>query len=359
MSERVHPSYLFFLMYMTQSGVIIFSLPRIIAETFGTNGWLAIPIISMVVIFLLVLFDFIYQWSNDQSIYTIIEKMLPISMYKILYILLSLFWTVFAFTIAKKYVFIVKSLYYPLTSIHWLMFIMVILIYFFVTSTIDSIFRITTFLFFLSSTWMILLIFLVIPELELIQFTTFIFQSQGDFLRGSIEIYSAFLGFEMIIFFLHHVQKSSKTMKYIYLGQLFSTFVYLIVTIFNYGFTSFEQLKYQSYPFIDFFRYIQLPFIERLDGLYFMFFLMKIIVTATVYLYVSIEILKRSFQLSRPFYIPILLCVIGFICIYPLNTKYDIDVLLSKMVYVQTVISIILPAILILYLSVKRRKTDV
>ncbi|WP_235820572.1 GerAB/ArcD/ProY family transporter [Halalkalibacter krulwichiae] len=343
---------------MTQSGIIIFSLPRITAETFGTNGWLAIPIVSLGVVFLISLYGCVYRWSNDKSLYSIIEEMLPKYSYKILYIFFSLFWTILAFTLTKNYVFLVKSLYYPLTNIHWLMLIMTMLIYFFVTSQISSIFKATVILFFLTA-WMVLLPLGLLPDFELVRLTSFIFAFRSNLLEGSIQVYSAFLGFEIIFFFLHYVQRSAKTMKYIYLGHLYTTLVYLIVTFISYGFTSFEHLITQSYPLIDLFRYIELPFIERLDGLYFMFFLMKIIVTATLYLFVSIEMFQRSIQSIKASYIPVLLCVIGFIGTYPLFTKYDIDFWLSNIVYVQTVISIILPVILILYLHVKRRKDDV
>ncbi|GAE36164.1 GerAB/ArcD/ProY family transporter [Halalkalibacter akibai] len=356
MSERFHPIFFFFLVYMTQSGLILFSLPRVTAETFGTNGWLAILIIAMAVFVILFVIHFIYNWSHGISIYTLIEEMLPKQLYNMVYILLSLFWTLLAFMIAKKYAYLVKFLYYPLTNIHLLMLIITILIYYLVTSGIQSIVRMTTFLFFLTI-WMVLMLVFFIPEFEFVRLTSYIFQYKGDLLTGSLEIYSAFLGFELMMFFWHHAEKSPKVMKYIYLGNLYTTFIYLAVTLLCYGTNSFEQLTHTVYPLIHLLRYLQLPFIERLDSLYFLFFLMKILVTSTMYLYVSIQMLSRVNKSIQPYYIPIVLAVIGFCSTYPFVTRFEIDYWLTNMAFVQTLISIALPLFLFTYLLSKRRKS--
>ena len=74
MAEKLSPFHITILVYMTQSGIIIFTLPRQLAEHFGTNGWLfLVPcfVISSLNIYLISL---VYHMGKGRSIFLILEQ---------------------------------------------------------------------------------------------------------------------------------------------------------------------------------------------------------------------------------------------------------------------------------------------
>jgi hypothetical protein len=48
MKEKLYPVHIAILVYMIQTGVVVFSLPRIMAEAFGYNGWLMVPVFTLI-----------------------------------------------------------------------------------------------------------------------------------------------------------------------------------------------------------------------------------------------------------------------------------------------------------------------
>ncbi|MFD2875707.1 hypothetical protein ACFTAO_06585 [Paenibacillus rhizoplanae] len=87
---------------MTQSGIIIFTLPRQLAEHFGTNGWLfLVPcfVISSLNIYLISL---VYHMGKGRSIFLILEQSISKVLLYPLYIGLASVWLIFGCMIGKK-----------------------------------------------------------------------------------------------------------------------------------------------------------------------------------------------------------------------------------------------------------------
>ena len=152
-NEKFKPFYLFFITYMTQMGIVFFSLPNIIANHFGYNGWIMIIPISVVVLIHIGLIATIYSFNKGESIFQTIEslnskaKMILMP----LYISLSIFWSILSVTIAKHYVHVLKFLYFPQSDIQWFVLLTLILTFYLVTRGIITIAHISTIFFFLSA----------------------------------------------------------------------------------------------------------------------------------------------------------------------------------------------------------------
>ena len=95
---------------MTQMGIVFFSLPNIIADHFGYNGWIMIIPISVVVLIHIGLIAKIYSFNKGESIFETIESLNSKAkmILMLLYISLSIFWSILAVTIAKHYAHVMK-----------------------------------------------------------------------------------------------------------------------------------------------------------------------------------------------------------------------------------------------------------
>jgi len=354
-NETFKPFYLFFITYMTQMGIVFFSLPNSIATHFGYNGWIMIIPISVVVCIQIGLIAIIYRFNKGESIFQTIEslnskaKMIVMP----LYISLSIFWSILSVTIAKHYVHVMKFLYFPQTDMQWFVLLTLILTFYLVTRGIITIVHITTIFFFLSAP-IIFLLFYFVPDFSFLQFSTFLFNENTDFYGGIIEVYTAFLGFEVILFMFPYISKEKSGFKYVFWGHLYTSFVYLIVTIFCYGFNSIQQLTRQVYPVVTLMKYIEFEFIERLDSIIFILFYLKVLITITMYVWISLITLKRVVKWSDNLIVFVLLAV-GYLATLPFVTKKESISLLSALTNVQLFISVILPLLLLMIIFKKRR----
>ena len=354
-NEKFKPLYLFFITYMTQTGIVLFSLPNIIANHFGYNGWIMIIAISVVVLIHIGLIAIIYSFNKGESIFQAIEsfnskaKMILMP----LYISLSIFWSILSVTIAKHYVHVMKFLYFPQTDVQWFVLLTLIVTFYLVTRGIVTIAHICTIFFFLSAPIILLLIYFV-PDFSFLQFSTFLFNENKDFYGGIIELYTAFLGFEVILFMFPYISKEKSGFKYVFWGHFYTSFVYLIVTLFCYGFNSIHQLTRQVYPVINLIKYIEFDFIERLDSIIFILFYLKILITITMYVWISLVTLKRVVKWSDNLIVFVLLTV-GYLSTLAFLTKKESVFLLSALTKVQLLISVFLPLILLIIIFNKRR----
>lgn len=358
-TEKFKPFYLFFITYMTQTGIVLFMLPNMVANYFGYNGWLMIIPISVFAMIQIGLIAGIYYFNKGSSIFQTIEtsfsKVNIIA--KPLYLCLSIFWSVLSITVAKQYVHVMKFLYFPQTNIQWFVLLTLILTYYLVTSGIVTIAHVSTLFFFLSAPMIFLLIYFV-PDFSFLQFSTFVFNEHNDFYGGMIELYTAFLGFEVTLFMFPYIKKEKKVFKYVFWGHLYTTLIYLSVTIFCYGFNSFQQLNYQVYPVINLFQYIEFDFIERLDSGLFILFYLKLIITITMYIWISLVTFKRVVMWSAQ-RSAFALLVVGYLVTLPFVTKNELTSLLSLLAKVQILISIFLPLLVLTIIFLKRRRKHV
>lgn len=354
-NEKFKPFYLFFITYMTQMGIVFFSLPNIIADHFGYNGWIMIIPISVVVLIHIGLIAKIYSFNKGESIFETIESLNSKAkmILMLLYISLSIFWSILAVTIAKHYAHVMKFLYFPYTDIQWFVLLTLILAFYLVTRGIITIVHITTIFFFLSAP-IIFLLFYFVPDFSFLQFSTFLFNENKDFYGGIIELYTAFLGFEVILFMFPYISKEKSGFKYVFWAHLYTSFVYLIVTIFSYGFNSIQQLTRQVYPVVTLMKYIEFEFIEQLDSIIFILFYLKVLITITMYVWISLVTLKRVVKWSDNLIVFVLL-IVGYLSTLPFVTKKESIILLSALTKVQLFLSVFLPLLLLMIIFKKRR----
>lgn len=79
MKEKLSQFHSAILIYMIQTGVYVFSITQIEAQYFGTNGWLIVIPIAILICLNIYMMYGVYRLSNGQSIYEILEKAFPSS----------------------------------------------------------------------------------------------------------------------------------------------------------------------------------------------------------------------------------------------------------------------------------------
>lgn len=355
MQEKLHPYHIAILTYMIQSGVVLISLPSQLASSFGTNGWIAVFLYSLIASFNIYLISLVYRLGKGRSILQIMEGSLPKFMVYPIYAFLVVLWALLGCLVAKQFVLILQLISFPTTNPMIVKILLDVLVYFLVIKGIYNITKAST-LFFYVTVWMVFMLSYQFSEFEWARLTTFIFQGGQNRLLGGIDAFTAFLGYELFLLFFPYIDPKTKWVKAVYIGNLYTTFVYFLVSFISFGFFSFEQLKSMKLPLLDAFAYIELPFVERMENLMFAFLMLKILITTVLYFWAAQEIIVRIVPQVKTKAISFILVLITYFISFLPTLLREVKEWLKILARVEIVVAFSLPVFLIILLLIGKKK---
>jgi spore germination protein (amino acid permease) len=353
MKERLHPLQLSILIMMSQNGLVLYSLPRITAEYFGTNGWLSIIFIFVLVNINLMMIAIIYKLGKGKSIFKIIEASVPKWVMVPIYLFIIGVWIGIASMIMREYIFIFKMMFSPALPVSLFIILFTYLCFQLLRGGIYKIAKASVVLFCFVEL-MILLVPYLFPEFDFARYTTFFFKGETDYIKGSLQVYSAFLGIEVSILFFPMVEK--KWTKALFIGNFISMVIYFTILFLSYGFFSFDQILNDKYPVMTMFEYTEVPFLTRAENLCFSVFAFKVLTTIVIYYWGAQQILGNIFKSIKPIVWIFIILASGFIIALVPDTLVDVEKWSKWLSYCAIGIAWALPIFVLCILLIQIRK---
>lgn len=355
--EKLAPFHVTVLIYMTQSGVIVFSLTQLEAYFIGTNGWLVALLFSIVVVFNLLLIGLVYRLGKGRSIFEILEQSIPQFILIPLYLSLAVLWAIIGCLVAKEYVLIFQMVAFPTTNPMVFKIIVDILAYFLLIKGIYNISKAAT-VFFWLSVWMNLLLFYFFWDFKWSRLTPFLFQEGHLEFKGLVGIYAAFIGYELTLLLFEYSDSKTKLIRSAILGNTILTVSYLCVGLVTFGFFSFEQLQQILLPLLDLMAYIKLPFVERVENLLYGVFLFAMIATLVMYMWSASEASERVFRQSTPKVRGFILLSFSILFSFLPETLTTVKAWLNIFAMIETGVAWGLPVLLLTLLAIQKGHGD-
>jgi spore germination protein (amino acid permease) len=352
--EKLNRFHIALMVFNTQSGAVLFTLPRLTAHDFGTNGWLMILPMFVLVTLNIMLISAVYRMGRGQSIFDILSASLPRFLLIPLYVLLWGLFSMFGCLVIKQYALIYQMLIFPATSDLILKTFVDVLVVLYITKGIYTMSKANV-IFSLLLLLQIPLIVLFVHEFDLSRFTPFWLKEGADMYEGLNNLYGAFLGYELCLFLFPYAEKNKKWLKYIHLGNGITMFVYLLVSIMAYGFFGHHALVHSSFPILDMYAYLRFPFIERIQNFLFSLFLFSIVQTAGMYYWAGQEALAQVFP-QIPWKVIVFVSMVATILVGMIpKTLIVVESWSSYFTFVQIGVAFGLPLLLIVLLLMQRR----
>ncbi|MCP3741009.1 spore germination protein [Rossellomorea sp. BNER] len=327
---------------MIQSGVMLFSLPNMLASTFGTNGWIGILILSFIAIINISMIALVVKFANGKDLFQIYESVFPKILIYPFYVLLAFQWGILGIFVTNKFILLLKMLYFPTVSTYIFTFMLLILTFFLVKGGIYHIGKATVIFFYITIGTVLLLAF-HLKEFSFVRMTPFIFKEGKDFLTGTLDLFIAFLGYEVFILMIPYVEASKKWVKYVIFGNLFTTLVYGSVCFISFGFFSFKQLSTDLFPVLTLLEYTKFPFVERIENLIFTLFAMKVLITVVMYYWSSVTCMNRIFPSFKIGVLIFAILVLTFFIGLPASVMSEVDLWLKYLGYIEIGLAFGLP----------------
>jgi voltage-gated potassium channel Kch len=355
MKEKLSPFQASILIYLMQSGVTLFSLPRLVAEAFGTNGWIGLIIISFIVNINLVLIWFVFKISKGKSMFEIIAIFpkwitLPFCLF------IAVVWMLLGIMVMVKFSMILKVLFYQNVSLIYFLTMGYILMYLLLKKDLYQIAKSTVVIFYFT-VWTVFLLAFHLPEFSFIRLTPFIFKGETDMWKGGLSIFTALLGYELSILFVHMIER--KQLRSLIAGNSITLLIYFGVTFVSFGFFSFEQLLREMYPVVTLLGYISFPVLERVENFTFSIFGLKVLMTTVMYLWGSKELIQYQFKTIKSTFLLIGILIICFFLSFIPKVIKDVEQWLTYITYAATAIAFLLPILLlitVLFTKILNRK---
>jgi spore germination protein (amino acid permease) len=339
---------------MIQSGVILFALPRLTAEAFGTNGWISIIIFYMIVNLNLILIWLVFKVGEGRSMLEIMSHLPKWSTLPLVLILAGV-WVALGSLVMVKFIFLLKMLFFPNISKLLVLLMGLMLSIPLIRKGIYQIAKSTTVLFYFT-VWTVFLLIFHFQDFSFVRLTPFIFQGEKDLLKGGFGVFTALLGYELSILFLHYLE--NKKLRSLILGNTITSLIYFGVCFISYGFFSFDMLLQDMYPVVTLLEYISFPVLERVENLIFSLFGLKVLVTTVMYLWSAKEVLEFQFQNVKSNYITVSILVVSTIIAGFPEIMREADTWLTFLAYAATAIAFLLPLFLLVILFFIKRKKD-
>ncbi|MFF2888750.1 GerAB/ArcD/ProY family transporter [Paenibacillus sp. NPDC057967] len=353
MKEKLFPFHVALLIYMIQSGVVIFSIPRLLAQSFGYNGWASVIIFLGISSFAIYLISRVYRLGQGRSIFEILEQAIPKFILYPIYTFLVALWSLLGCMVAKQYVIIFQMIAFPSTHPMFFKALIDILSFILVVGGVYTIAKAST-SFFWMIIWMTLLLFFYFEDFEWARLTTFFFRGDTDMVMGSLDIYNAFLGFELALLLFPYVEKKGKFMKAVYAGNIITSLTYLFFSFICFGFYSFGQLTKMKYPLLELLSFIRLPFVERIENLLFGFFLFPALITIVMYMWAAVEVAKRMVPKVNVKWHAVVIFGLLYAVSWIPDVIGEVEQWLQYLGYVETSVTFGLPLLLIVILWAKK-----
>jgi spore germination protein (amino acid permease) len=344
MKEKLSPFQASILIYLIQSGVTLFSLPRLVAEAFGTNGWIGLIIISIIVNMNLFLIWLVFKISKGKSMLEIIS-IFPKWITLPIFLFIAGVWLLLGVFVMVKFCMILRVLFFGNVSLIYLLSMAYILTYMLLKMDLYQIAKSTVVLFYFTI-WTVFLLAFHLPEFSFIRLTPFIFKGDTDMLKGGVNIFTALLGYELSILFIHMIER--KQLKSLIAGNSITSIIYFGVTFVSYGFFSFEQLLREMYPVVTLLGYISFPVLERVENFTFSVFGLKVLMTTVMYLWGTKELLQYQFKKIKSTILLIGILIISFFVSFIPKVIKDVEQWLTYITYACTAIAFLLPIFLLI-----------
>jgi spore germination protein (amino acid permease) len=357
LKEKLNAYHIALLIYMIECNVIMLSLPRIVAENLGTNGWVGFLMLFVISLGNLFLYSILYRMSDGLSVFEIVEKSVSKWAAYPIYIGLALLWVTLGSFIGKQYILVYQSIAFSTTHPMLLYSLYAIMLYFLLIKGIYNIAKAVT-IFSYFTIIIALFTFYYFDEWKIIRFTPFLFKggTTSFSIIGCLEIYAAFVGYELCMFLFPYVERNRKWFKGVYFGHSMMGFFYLASLLIAMGFYSIRQLQTLTYPVINLLGYIEMTFINRVENLILTLFLYMNLVSTCMFCWAALLALQRIFRKAKPQVLALVIVAMSLgIASYPRIIR-DSERYLRMSVYTEIAFAFTAPVILILLLILQKRK---
>lgn len=253
-----------FLINGAQVGTGILSLPRQLAETSGTDGWMSIIIAWIINCLAGCLILLTLRKYPDCALPDLFERLFGKWFGKLLLLPLIAYFAFYGWVILINSMLYIKAWFLTRTPGYIIVLLFAIPSYFVVRNRLRIQARYAEFVGYMT---MWLLVFLLIPlgDAHWIHLLPFFKEGWGPVMQGVTKTFFAFAGIEILFFIYPFLKKKQYAVHGFLIANTMTMLLYLFVTIVCFVFFSPDGITSLNQPVLSLLKTIEFRFLERFD----------------------------------------------------------------------------------------------
>lgn len=280
------------LIYKAQIGLNLLWIPRLLLKEADTDGWILLILACIVAILMGGIMIIIMRVHPDLNLYDLLQRYLG----KWLGNGVILFWIVYGWSISTvtflTTLYLINVWILPNTSIYFTAILLLIPIYMVIHHGIPMMARYAEFVFIVLFFVPLLMLFSM-RDVEWNQLLPILKQGWEPILSGIQTVIPVFFGFELAFFWYPFLKKKGKAFQGMLVANLLTLFVLLITTLVSFITFSPEEIIQMVWPTVNLLKFIQFPFLERLEVIVLSLYIYVLLATVIPYLYIALVGLKK------------------------------------------------------------------
>lgn len=352
-SSKVDPFLVFYLIHTAQVGVGVLGFQRTILKTVGFDAWMTVLLTGILLHPIIWMMYRILKNGNGDLIdihHDLFGKWIGkvSSVFVLIYFLLA------STTILRTYIEVIQVWMFPHISTWIFTLVFIILIYYVVSGG----FKTVTGISFLAFLMTIPMFYFLVYPLEFANFGNLLPVMRvevTDLVISVKDMVISLLGLELLLLYYPFIKHGEKSQKWAHYGLLFTTIIYLAITVISFSFYSEEQLSKTIWPTLSLFKVAEMPFVERVEYFGVSLWLFMILPNVVLYVWAGSRISKKVFHISQRKSLLIILTFL-FLVIPLIKGRMEINKLSEMISYIGlSIVLAYIPFLFVLQWLIKRR----
>lgn len=273
-----------FIIHGCQVGTGMFSLPNVLAEKAGTDGWISLLFAwGINVIAGMIIVAVFKRYPND-TLADLLVRLFGKFIGKVLIIPFIFYLTFFAWTILSATMLFIKQWFLPLTPDYIVMILLTIPGYFIIGKSLRVLGRYCELVFYMII-WMFFFLVFPLKDSHWIHLLPIIKEGWIPILKGVPSAGYSSLGFEVIFFLYPFLQKKHLAFRGIVIANTLTFAIYLEVTLICFAFFSPDGITSYNQPLFNLLKSIEFHFLERFDMIFLALYLFVVSTTWLPYMF--------------------------------------------------------------------------
>ena len=349
---RISHYLVFYMINAVQIATGILGFQRYISIHAGYDGWIAVILAGILFhILIWIMYKMLNRSKGD--LISIHQELFGKWLGGALSIFFTFYFSLQAISILSSFAMIYRVWMFPDLSNWEFAFIYLILVYYAVSKGFRVIAGVCFFGVVLPSFLMITYIppFFYGDFRHLLPLFTHSYQ---EILAATKQMTYSYLGIETLLIFYPFIKNPEKSQQWAHYGNLYTLFVYLVITISSFVYYSEEKLSHSIWATLTMWKIVSLPVVDRFEVIGLTIWILVVLPNMCLLVWSSGRIVKRVANIPQKIFLPIILIML-YIPICMMNdletTKYVTDITGRIGFYL---VYAYIPLLAILYLSYKK-----
>lgn len=316
---------MFFLIHSSQTGIGILNYQRKLIEGAGHDAWQSILLTGLSMHLVIGMMYSVLKHSEEGDLISINKSLFgklighTLSLFFVGYLALS------ATTVIRTYIEILQVWVFPMIHTWELTLLMLVVIYYIVSGG----FRIVTGISFWGVLIPSFLLLTVVIPLKYAHWNNLLPLFNHDvfeLLESAKASTLIYIGFESLFLYYPFVKNADKSAKWAHLAILYTTILYLLITIISLVYFSQGQLKHAVWATLVLTKIYQMPFIERFEYIFIFTWCFVILPPICISIWGFTRGIKRIFNI-KPKTSLIFVIILIFCISLMINNRIEVDTL--------------------------------